>query len=332
MVRYGILGFGNHGVKRLIPAFAGTTESHLTGIWRRDIGKAHSQAHEFHIARVFSSPEELCASAEIDAVIVSSPDAMHMNDTLLAVSHGKAVLCEKPAAKNADQVRRMAEAARAAGVQFGVAQNFRFNRSVNVVRDWVREGRIGHPLFATAQFCFRAQNSPRKWIYDPSLACGGVIGDVGIHCIDALRYVLSDEVSTVATMARGDAESGGVESSAVLSAEFTRGTFASIQVSFRGNYRTYLEIVGEEATIQSDDCLTIDRPVQVGLRRNGEIADAEQVGNGDAYTLMIDAFSSAVEGRGSYAAPGEDAIKNQQILDAAFASLRSGARQTVRTM
>lgn len=331
MVRYGILGFGNHGVKRLVPAFAGARESRLAGIWRRDIGKARAQAYEFHIAHVFSTPEELCASTEIDAVLVSSPDAMHMNDTLLAMSHGKAALCEKPAAMNVGQVRRMAEGARAAGVQFGVAQNFRFNRSVNIVRDWLREGRIGRPLFATAQFCFRAQNSPRKWIYDPALACGGVIGDVGIHCIDVLRYVLSADVSTVATLARGDAASAELESNAVLSAEFEQGTFASIQVSFRGNYRTYLEIAGEEGIIQSDDCLTVDRPVQIVLRRNGEIADAEQVVNGDAYTLMIDAFSRAVEGRGSYSAPGEDAIKNQQVLDAAFSSLHSGVKQIVET-
>ena len=58
------------------------------------------------------------------------------------------------------------------------------------MREWIAEGRIGKPVLAHAQFAYPAEGSPRAWIYDPSLALGGPIGDVGIHCVDALRYVL----------------------------------------------------------------------------------------------------------------------------------------------
>lgn len=329
MVRYGILGFGNHGAKRLVPAFAGAKESTLTGIWRRDVQKARVQSAEFGIAEFFRSAEDLCASPHIDAVLVSSPDAMHMHDTLLAVSHGKPVLCEKPAAMDASQVRQMVESAREANVTFGIAQNFRFNRSVNLVRDWLLQGKIGRPIFATAQFCFRAEHSPRKWIYDPALACGGAIGDIGIHCIDTLRYVLGDEISVVNTLARDDAQSQGMETTAALLLDFTRGTFGSIQVSFQADYYTYLEVTGEEGVIRSDDCLTVDHPVQVSLRRHGRVAETEEVANGDAYSLMLDAFSAAIQGQGKYVATGDDAVRNQIVLDAAFTSMRSGSKQEV---
>ena len=106
MVRYGILGFGNHGVSRLIPAFAGAQSSVLAGIWRRNAEKARANAAQFQIEHVFQSAEELCASPEIDVVFVCSPDALHMRDTLLAFSFGKPVLCEKPAAMNAGQWNR----------------------------------------------------------------------------------------------------------------------------------------------------------------------------------------------------------------------------------
>src|ERR1700750_1953054 len=119
MVRYGILGFGHHGERRLAPAFEHTQNSLFTGIWRRNQERARENAHHFHIPHVFDSPEELCASPAIDAVFVASPDALHCEHTLLALRHGKAVLCEKPLAMSAAEAVRMASAARAAGRPFG---------------------------------------------------------------------------------------------------------------------------------------------------------------------------------------------------------------------
>lgn len=329
MIRYGILGFGNHAVRRMVPAFAGAKLSTLAGIWRRDTGKAEANARAFGIDRVFLSAEELCASPAIDAVFVCSPDALHLRDTLLALSCGKPVLCEKPAAMNVAEVEQMLAASSQAGVMFGVAQNFRYNDSVSLIRDWVRQGRAGSPIFATAHFCFQAERSPRRWIYDPSLACGGAIGDVGIHCIDSLRYILSDEITAVTTMARGEQRSGGLETDAALAMEFSGGALGSIMVSYRARYRTWVEVVGDDGTIQCDDGLTVDHPVQVVLQQKGKIVESQQLSNKDAYSNMLDAFSAAVEGRGVYAAPGTDAVHNQAVLDAAYASLRSGCRQTI---
>ena len=190
MVRYGILGFGHHGERRLAPAFAPAQRSQLAGIWRRDVAKAEADATRHSLQHVFATPEELCASPEIDAVFVATPDALHCEHTLLALRHGKAVLCEKPLAMNAAEAERMAAAAQSAGRPFGVAQNFRYNRSLERMRSMVADGVIGAPVFASAHFCFLSDNSPRAWIDNSGLACGGPIGDVGIHAIDALRFVL----------------------------------------------------------------------------------------------------------------------------------------------
>lgn len=330
MVRYGILGFGNHGIRRLVPAFRGARSSLLKGIWRRDTEKARANAQEFEIDQVFETAEELCASQSIDAVLVTSPDALHMQDTLLAISHGKSVLCEKPAAMNVEQVRKMLDSSTAANVQFGIAQNFRYNQSVNLIREWVQQGRIGRPILATAHFCFDAGHSPRQWIYDASLARGGVIGDVGIHCIDALRYVLADNVASVATIAQGDHRSESIETGAALSLEFVSGALGSVMVSFRAEYRTWLEIVGKEGVIHCDDCFTVDRPVQVVMRKKGEAVEIRQVTNQASYSNMLDAFSAAAEGNGVFAAPGTDAVETQMVLDAAYASIHSACKEIVQ--
>lgn len=330
MVRFGILGFGHHAVRRLMDGFNGAAAAKLTGLWRRDLAQAEVNAHDFSIPNVFKTPAELCASSEIDAVFVVSPDALHLEHVLLAAKYGKHILCEKPLAMNADEVRQMLAAADHANVRLGVAQNMRYNRSLKLVRDWIAEGRIGKPQLAQAQFAYSAGGSPRKWIYDPELALGGPIGDVGIHCLDALRYVLGGDESTrvtaVATLAHTDSASGPVESHAVVGLDFASGAMGSVTVTTRTAYRSMLEVTGENGVILCENALTVDHPADVIHRRGADVVSRETVSNADAYSRMIDGFCEWVEGAGEYLAPATDGLHNQQVLDAAYQSWRDGVR------
>ena len=332
MTRYGILGFGHHAIKRLLPGFAGAESSQVTALCRRDPAKAEANAREHDIPHVFSSAEELCASPKIDAVFVVSPDALHLPHVLMAAQHGKPVLCEKPLAMNAAEVEKMLFATRATGVVLGVAQNMRYNESVQLMREWIAEGRIGQPLLAQSQFCYNAERSPRAWIYDPALALGGPIGDVAIHCLDALRYVLSTDVTSVSTLARKDAESGAVESHAVLNLAFGNGAMGAVSVTTRGSYRSLLEVTGESGVIVCENALTVEHPVDVVLYKSGKVVAHQRVSNADAYSRMLDGFSAAVEGRGTYLATGEDGLHNQHVLDAAYQSWRSGSVQPIQSI
>jgi predicted dehydrogenase len=328
-VRFAILGFGHHAVRRLLPAFARSSRTQLIGMWRRDQNSAKLNCAEHHIPHCFATPEELCSSPEVDAVFITSPDAMHHADTLLAVKHGKAVLCEKPVAMTAAEAREMSDAASAAGVLYGVAQNFRYNRSLDWIREQVRAGNIGKPQLAHAEFAYPADRAPRKWIMDPTLACGGPIGDVGVHCIDALRYVLSEDVQTISTVATKSRAQDEVEATASLQMEMTGGVLASVTVSARAPYRTLVEITGSDGVLVAENGLTVDRPVDVVLRRAGEAIETTTVDNADAYTRMLDSFALAMRAGGTFAATGEDGVRNMAALDAAYRSWRSGQRETV---
>ncbi len=328
MIRYGLLGFGHHCVKRLVPAFPGAHRSVLAGLWRRDLEKAAANARQYSV-QAFSSAEALCASAEIDAVFVTAPDALHLPLVLLALEHGKPVLCEKPLGMNAPEVEQMLAAAKAAGLRLGVAQNMRYNRSLELMREWIAAGRIGRPALAHAQFCYAAGGSPRQWIYDPALACGGPIGDVGIHCIDALRFVLESRVAAVNTLARADAESAPVEAYAAIGVDFSCGAMGAVTVSTRGAYRSLVEVSGETGAIVSQFGMTVETDVDVELWQEGRVADRKTVSNGDGYSRMLDAFSDWIEGRGEFRAPAADGLHNQQVLDAAYRSWRTGERQAL---
>jgi 1,5-anhydro-D-fructose reductase (1,5-anhydro-D-mannitol-forming) len=329
MIRYGLLGFGHHCVRRLVPAFPGARHSVLAGLWRRDLEKAKANGLEYSIEHVFATPEELCASPEIDAVFVTSPDALHLPHVLLALSHGKPVLCEKPLGMRTSEVEQMLAAAANAGKCLGVAQNFRYNTSLVIMRDWIGEGRIGRPVLAHSQFCYLAETSPRQWIYDGTLACGGPIGDVAVHCFDALRFILKARVAAVNTLARTDEVSFPLEAYAAIGLDFAGSAVGTVTVSTRGAYRSHVEVTGETGAIVCVNGLTVDDDVEVQLWREGTIADRKTVSNADGYTRMLDSFSDWVEGRGEFWATGADGLHNQQVLDAAYRSWTTGLRQVL---
>ena len=328
MTRYGILGFGHHAAKRLVPSFRLARQATLAGLWRRDLAKARENAEQFSIPLVFDTAEALCASPEIDAIFVVSPDALHLEHVLLALRHGKPVLCEKPLAMNTAQAEQMVAAA-AGGLLFGVAQNMRYNASITRMRGWIAEGRIGAPQMAHAQFAYQAARSPRAWINDPTLALGGPIGDVGIHCIDALNYVLGEPAANVAaitTLAHRDGESGEVESHAVLALEYTNGAMATVTVTTRAAYRSLIEVTGANGVLVSENAMTIDQPVHLVHTQAGQVMADETISNANAFAEMLDSFAAAIGGKASYRATAEEGVVNQRILDAAYASWREGRR------
>jgi predicted dehydrogenase len=298
-------------------------------MWRRDQAAAAKDCATHNLAHCFPTREALCASPEVDVVFITSPDAMHRDDTLLALRHGKAVLCEKPLSMNTAEAEEMAEAAKAAGLLFGVGQNFRFNHTLDWMREQIVAGRIGQPQMAHAEYAYPAGKAPRKWITDATLACGGPIADVGVHCIDALRYVLGADVVSVSTQARRDDTSGKVEAVASLQLEMTGSVYANVTVSARSPYRTLIEITGSDGVLVAENGLTVDRPVQLELRRAGELVETVTLENRDGYTRMLDSFARAFRGAGEFAASGEDGVRNMRALDAAYKSWQSGLRERI---
>lgn len=312
-----------------MPGFALAHNSRVTALSRRDIEKARASAAEFNIPHAFDSAADLCRSGEVDAIFVATPNCSHLNDVLLAIGSGKPVLCEKPMGMSAGECRQMVEAARQAHLLLGVAQVFRFERSTANFRKRVAAGQVGKPVFARSEFSFMARNHARKWLTDGKIAGGGPIADVGVHCIDALRFILDDEIVQVTASGMSDQDSGDVEAAASLSLRFAGGTLGSVSVSIRAEYRTPIEIVGETGALRADDALNVEHPVELELRRGGNLVEKETVSNRDAYARQVDLFSAAVEGKEKFPAPGEEGWQNQEVLDAAYRSLKSGKIESV---
>lgn len=323
MVRFGIVGFGLHARKRLMPAFAQTKNVRVTALSQRDIDRASASAAEFGIPLAFTSTQELCRSPEVDAVFVATPNVAHLHDTVTALNAGKPVLCEKPMAMNAAECEAMIEASRKTGILLGVAHVFRFARVVEAMRERVQRGDVGVPLLARGEFSFPGIGHARTWIHDRATG-GGVVNDVGIHCLDSLRWILNDEPLEVQALTTSDAHSSDVESAGTVNLRFRNGALVNIVASMRAPYRTLLEVVGDGGRLTCESALALSDPGPLELHRVGEIVAREQLDNGDAFVRMIGDFAAAVETGRSFRVPAEEGLRNQRIIDAAYESARVG--------
>lgn len=331
MIRFGIAGFGLHAVKRLTPAFACGKNVKLMALSRRNMRDARESATKYGVTLAFDSIEAMCASPDVDAIFVATPNRYHLANVLTAIRCGKPVLVEKPMAMNADECRQMVLTARNAGVMLGVAQVMRFYETLRVLRARVNAGEIGTPVFARCEFSFWGVNHARKWINDRSMGAGA-IADIGVHCIDTLRFTLQDEVAEVQARTMHDADSGDTDAAAILNLRFMKGTLSTVMVSMRAQYRTPIEVVGPLGVLRADDGLTIEHPVKIVLQNNGVTTEFEEVSNKSSYAQQLDAFADAIERGNPFAAPGEEGWRNQIIIDAAYESAAAGATMDVRQL
>jgi 1,5-anhydro-D-fructose reductase (1,5-anhydro-D-mannitol-forming) len=321
MLRFGILGFGLHAEKRLVSGFAEAQHARLSALSRRDAARAKTSARKHGVVHAFSSAEELCRCPEVDAVVIATPNVCHRADTLLALRCGKPVLCEKPMAMNAAECRSMIEAAHTAKLLLGVAQVYRFTNALARLRERVAAGDIGTPLYARVEFCFRGRGHPRSWMFDRTIAGGGALADVGVHCIDALRFVLQDEVTAVEARAISRPDCRDVEAGAAVLLQFARGTLGTVMASSYAAHHRSLELVGENGTLLVQPAMSLEELIRLELWRDGSLIDTERLFNRNPFARMLDAFALAIEEGRYFPCPGEEGLKNQLVIDVAYAKL-----------
>ncbi len=146
--------------------------------------------------------------------------------------------------------------------------------------------------------------------------------------MDALRFILQDEIATVSARGVSDERSGTVEAAAAITLQFRRSGLAVVLVSARAQYRTPLELVGEQGVLRAHDAFSVEKPVTIELQDGNKI-ESEEVSNQLAYAAQVDAFAAAVESGVPFPVPAEEGWRNQVILDAAYRSMETGCTESI---
>jgi xylose dehydrogenase (NAD/NADP) len=321
-INWGILGCAGIAEKAFIPAVRASRNGALAGIAARDEGRAKAWAGRFGFRRSYRDYQELVEDPAIDAVYNPLPNDLHAEWSIRAMRAGKYVLCEKPMALNAPEVRDMIAAAEAGGVQLMEGFMYKFHPQMDKTLALIGAGKIGDIRTVHASFTFRFERDGANYRWSPAMG-GGALYDVGCYTISVARLVFDEEPVSVFARARKDPGSGvDMTTAAVL--EFPGGRFAQCDSSFESQFQSRLLVVGTEGTLGLDRAFSAkDFDVAIELVR-GDKREAVRVQRADMFTLMVEHFGDAVMGKTALRYPAADALNNMRAIDACFESIRTG--------
>lgn len=187
-VRWGIIGTGDIA-NRFAGAMSRVDGGEVVAVSSRTVERAGAFADRHGVARRYAGLDDLLADDGVDAVYVATPHSRHAADTIGALSAGKAVLCEKAFALDAEQATRMVAAARSADLFLMEAMWARFLPAYRLLRTLLDDGAIGEPLLVEADFGFRLPVDPAHRLFDLAQG-GGALLDLGIYPVQLCAYAL----------------------------------------------------------------------------------------------------------------------------------------------
>ncbi len=230
VLRVGIAGFGV-AARQIVPAFRSYDGARLAAVADVRVDELERARDQYGVA-TFADVEAMCASPDVDAVWIATPNAFHSEHVVQAARHGKHVICEKPMAISLAECDRMIEACARAGVRYVQGHSKLYDRPIRAMREVVASGALGRVMqIDTWNF--------NDWLLRPRLSSevdtaqgGGVVYRQGPHQVDIVRYLgggLAETVSATATRSEPAFDTEGGFSALV---RFAGGAAATL--SFNG--------------------------------------------------------------------------------------------------
>ena len=273
------------------------------------------------------SYEEVLSNKNVEAIINTTPNAVHLETTLAAARAGKPTFLDKPIANTIGDARAITEACRKAKVVLALGYQRRRESHFR----WVKEhiGSFGKLVNAEANISRDrlGKIDLNSWRYQAEGMPGGVMLQIGIHYTDVLEYLMGP-VKAVSGQFVRLVLPGDNPDVASLVLEHENGALSTLNASYASASEYYLmNIYGKEATAYYD--------MHTGLRflkRGTTTADPVKCAKNDPIAEELDEFADAVRGDGEPEMDGEKSTRSLAVLLAGIKSAREGRRVEVEEM
>ena len=347
--RIGIIGIG-FGAAVHVPGFRSEGWD-VAALCSRNRDKLQKAAAAAGVADMNTDPLELIRRDDLDAVAITTPPGGHHVLAMAALKAGKHVLCEKPFAMDAKQAAEMRDLAAASGRTAMVAHEFRYTPQRAYIRELLTAGHIGKFEICTIElFLDRyASRTPRPLTWTGfKVEGGGVLGALGSHYIDALRFWFG-EIATVSGRldvlrpdlvdATGKIVKAESDDTFAFTVTFRDGGFATMIASFAASPTrgTRIVVMGDNGTLIAEQ--PGPNPEQDGVvvaSRGG--AKLQPLATPAKYTPFTDArdhrlmafrmlvreFSRGIDEGTSPSPNFTDGLRCQEVLDAIRLSSDTG--------
>lgn len=314
-VRWGFLGAGMVATKALAPAVHSAGNAVLQAVAARDVARAEGLEPA---GSAYGDYRSLLESSDVDVVYIALPNDDHLPWTLTALAAGKHVLCEKPLALDAGQVRQIVAAATTSGFHAVEATWYRWHPRTIRSRQLVHDGAIGEPVSLSTAFCF-AGVPEGNYRLDPARG-GGAWYDVGCYAVSAAHLLAGDDLEVV----RADRRLGptGVDLETRASLRAPTGATAEVIASIDAPEHQDVTVHGTQAALTwSAPQLTSWRePATLTITADGTEPHVEWFAPVDAYRLMVEQVGRCIEGGEEPVVSLTESLRVAMTMDAVTAA------------
>ena len=244
-IRWGVLSTGNIA-KKFSTTLAELPDAELAAVAARSEVDAATFARKYGFKRSYGSYEALACDNQVDIVYVATPHPFHYEQTLMLLEAGKAVLCEKPVAMNAEQITAMVAKAREQQVFFMEGMWMRFFPIIKELLHQIEKGTIGKVRTLEASFGFPAHYDAESRLFSQALG-GGALLDVGIYPISFAHMILGSPVSVQSAAVLGPT---GVDHQSAYLLKFAKGELATLSSSLEADMTEFASVCGTEGRIR----------------------------------------------------------------------------------
>jgi predicted dehydrogenase len=312
-LRVGVLGAARITPLALIRPARAVPDVTITAIAARDPDRAREFAARHDIPVVHRSYADLVGDPDVDAVYVPLPNGLHAEWVLAALAAGKHVLCEKPMTANADEARRIAEAAEASGLVVMEAFHYRYHPLVRRALELL--GEVGPIRHVHTRLAFPL---PRfgdiRYRFD---LAGGAFMDAGCYAVHFLRVLGASEPEVVS--ARAKLRSTQVDRYLTAGFRFADGATGQATASLWSArlLSVSARVVGEAGELRIFNYVAPQVYNRVTLRTKGKTRH-ERVAGEPTYTCQLRAFADAVLRGWPNLTPPADAVRTMSLIDNAY--------------
>jgi glucose-fructose oxidoreductase len=315
----------------VLPAFKhARRNSVLAALVSGEQKKLRTLGRRYAVERLcsYEQVDELFGGGQIDAVYIALPNNMHKDFTVRAARAGLHVLCEKPMAVTVRECEEMIRATTQANVKLMIAYRLHFERANLEAAKLARSGSLGELRFFSSDFSMQvSENNIRL----ERAKGGGPLYDIGIYCINAARYALSEDPLEVwATAAKSrDPRFREVDETVIGAMRFKDERLASFTCSFGAADRSTYSITGTRGSITLDPAYEYAEGLSYSLKV-GERKRTKKFGKSDQFAPELLYFSDCILHNRDPEPSGLEGLADVRIIEAMLRSIRTGKPVTLK--
>ena len=323
-VKIGLVGCGSQAQLVHLPLLKNNKQAEIVALCDPDVRKLNHLGARYNVKRHYVDFDDLKRDAEIQAVIITTPNHLHAPMTIACLEYGKDVLCETPLALPATEAREMQQVAIREKRRLVPCLNYRLRPDVQVIKQFIENGELGHIYYTKAGWLRgRGAWALSGWHADRLRAGGGAFMSLGSEILDMSLFLLQPLVpkSVTGTMHRRR-DGSNIEDGAFAMIRFEHDTTLTIEVGWsllRQDDMTYFNIFGDSGA-------ALLNPIQINKEMHGHLVNVTPaISKGDPLRAAADKqlklFLGAILHGGETAVRPEDGILVNELIDAFYQSV-----------